>query len=70
MDGRPLHRMEAGTASEVAMGLKENKQVILLTSNAEGNKFFKTLRPDLVFLVTTPAEAIEQVKKLLSTLHP
>ena len=58
--------MEAGTASEVAMSLKEKKPVVLLTANTEGNVFFKKLQPELVFVVGSVGEAIVQVDAFLS----
>lgn len=57
--------MEAGTASEVAMALKEKKKVVLLTKNNEANTFFKNLNPELVFIVNHPQEAIEKTETLL-----
>lgn len=57
--------MEAGTASEVSLALKEKKNVILLTRNKEANIFFKNLNPELVSIVTTPQEAIEKVATFL-----
>lgn len=58
--------MEAGTASEVAMALKANKDVVLLTDNEEAKIFFKKLRPDKVAIVNSPHEAIEKVSLLLN----
>lgn len=57
--------MSAGTASEVAMALREDINVILLTYNKEGDIFFKNLNPKHVFIVTTPEEAIQQIEKLV-----
>lgn len=57
--------MEAGTASEIAMALKEKKKVVLLSNNQEGNTFFKHLNPELVSLVNSPQEAIEKTESLL-----
>lgn len=61
--------MEAGTASEVALALKEKRNVILLTKNEEGNIFFKNLNPDLVSVVQTPQEAIKEVNKIVFKTH-
>jgi uncharacterized protein (TIGR00725 family) len=58
--------MGKGTASEVALALKSKKPVILLSENQEGNTFFKQLDQKNVFIVSTPEEAIEHVKKLLT----
>ena len=57
--------MEAGTASEVAMALKADKNIILLTDNQEGNIFFKNLRPKKVTVVNSPEEAMERMINLL-----
>ncbi len=57
--------MSAGTASEVAMALREDINVILLIDNKEGNAFFKNMNPQHTFIVGTPQEAIEQAEKLL-----
>lgn len=61
--------MESGTASEVALALKEKRKVILLTKNEEGNIFFKNLDPNLVSIVQTPQEAIEEVNKVVFKTH-
>jgi len=47
--------MGTGTASEIALALKANKPVILLTN--EESKFFQKLSPENVYL----AERVEQV---------
>lgn len=57
--------MGTGTASEVALALKANKPVILLTENEEGKRFFKGLKPKLVFIANGPAEAIQIAKEIL-----
>ena len=57
--------MGPGTASEVAMALREDIDVILLTDNKEGDAFFKKMKPDHCFIVKTPEEAITQAAKLL-----
>ncbi|WP_413162824.1 TIGR00725 family protein [Capilliphycus salinus ALCB114379] len=53
--------MGAGTASEIALGIKQQKTVILLNNNLESQVFFKSLSPDRVYIVETPTEAIETV---------
>jgi uncharacterized protein (TIGR00725 family) len=58
--------MGAGTASEVALALKANRPVILLTENEEGKRFFKNLRPRCVFFAQGPAEAVKIAKEILS----
>ncbi len=57
--------MGAGTASEVALALKGNKKVVLLTDNPESSLFFKTLSAENLFVAKTPLSAIEVVKKVL-----
>ncbi len=57
--------MSPGTASEAAMALREDIDVILLTDNKEGDVFFKNMKPDHCFIVKTPQEAIIQTEKLL-----
>lgn len=49
-----------------ALALKAHKPVILLTENEEGKRFFKGLKPKLVFIAKEPAEAIQIAKKILS----
>ncbi|MEL7038353.1 MAG: TIGR00725 family protein [Cyanobacteria bacterium J06592_8] len=53
--------MGAGTASEIAIAIKENKPVILLNQNSESQAFFKTLSPEKVAQVNTPIEAIKSI---------
>ncbi|NEO52613.1 MAG: cytochrome [Okeania sp. SIO3B5] len=54
--------MGAGTASEVALAIKNNKKVILLSCNLESQAFFVALSPETVFVVDTPESAIEAIK--------
>lgn len=58
--------MGAGTASEIALALKANKQVILLNVDRENQLFFQNLGGDNVFIAATPIEAIDLVKRILS----
>ncbi|MDY7021531.1 MAG: TIGR00725 family protein, partial [Cyanobacteriota bacterium] len=51
----------AGTASEIAIAIKEDKPIILLNQNSESQVFFKTLSPKRVYQVNTPSEAIQTV---------
>lgn len=60
--------MGAGTASEVALAIKDQKYVILLTDDQEGNRFFQKLDPIRVFVVNSSSEAITKVEVLLSNL--
>ena len=57
--------MGAGTASEIALAIKNNKKVILLNNNLESQAFFVSLSPQTVFVVNTPETVIEVVKNLL-----
>ncbi|PMB21000.1 TIGR00725 family protein [Fischerella thermalis] len=57
--------MGTGTASEVALALKANKQVILLNDDVESKIFFKKLSPVNVHVVESVSEAIATVQKIL-----
>jgi uncharacterized protein (TIGR00725 family) len=57
--------MEAGTASEVSLAIKEKKPVILMTHNDAAKVFFKGLAPQLVSVADTPEETIAQIEKIL-----
>ena len=59
--------MGAGTASEIALAIKEHKTVILLNQNPDSQVFFQSLSPDQVYRVETPTEAIETVIDCLSS---
>ncbi len=54
-----------GTASEIALALKNGKKVILLTDNAEAKTFFLSLSPNLVFIAENPEIAINLIKDTL-----
>jgi uncharacterized protein (TIGR00725 family) len=58
--------MGAGTASEIALALKANKQVILLNVDRESQIFFQKLSANNVFVAQNPREAIDLVRKVLS----
>lgn len=58
--------MGTGTASEIALALKSNKKVILLTDHQQSQQFFTALSKDHVFLAKSPREAIALVKDILS----
>ncbi len=60
--------MGAGTASEIALGIKQNKPIILLNQNLESQNFFKSLAPEQVFIVDSPEAAIQTVKDCLTQL--
>ena len=59
--------MGAGTASEIALALKGNKKVILLTDEEQSKVFFKKLSPENVYVVNGVGEAIAKVQTILST---
>jgi hypothetical protein len=59
--------MGAGTASEVALAIKANKPVVLLTDHLEGQRFFTSLSTNAVLLAETPVAAIEIVKNFLKS---
>lgn len=54
-----------GTASEIALALKNSKKVILLTDSSEAKTFFLSLAPDNVFLADNPESALNLIKYLL-----
>lgn len=56
--------MGLGTASEVALALKNQKPVVLLNTQATAYNFFSTLTRDRLFWTTTPEAAIQQVKRI------
>ena len=51
-----------GTASEVALALKNGKKVILLGADATAQAFFKAMRRDSVYFADTPQQAIQLIK--------
>jgi len=51
--------IEAGTLSEVALTLKEQKKVILLTENQKAKDFFVDLYPSLVIIAISPEQAFK-----------
>ncbi|MBW4565273.1 MAG: TIGR00725 family protein [Mojavia pulchra JT2-VF2] len=57
--------MGAGTASEIALALKGNKPVILLTDDEESKVFFKKLSPENVYVVESVVDAIATAKAIL-----
>ena len=57
--------MGLGTVSEVALALKNGKQVIFLDEDTKAWEFFARFAPKEVFFVTTPVEALEIGKTLL-----
>lgn len=57
--------MGLGTASEVALALKNGKKVILLTENQESRRFFLNLAPNDVLVAKNAEEAIALIKQIL-----
>ncbi|MBW4445934.1 MAG: TIGR00725 family protein [Spirirestis rafaelensis WJT71-NPBG6] len=57
--------MGAGTASEIALALKGNKQVILLTDDVESKVFFQKISPNNVYVVEKVEEAIATAQAIL-----
>lgn len=57
--------MGAGTASEIALAIKSNKKVILLTDYEESKLFFSSLSAANIFIADSPAAAIEVARKVL-----
>lgn len=57
--------MGAGTVSEIALALKNNKPVILLNDDEESKVFFKKISSENVYFVTSPKEAIKTIEAIL-----
>lgn len=57
--------MGAGTASEIALALKANKQVILLTDDVESKVFFQKISPNNIYVVDEVEEAIATAQTIL-----
>ena len=57
--------MAAGTASEVALALKNGKSVILLNSSEAAQEFFQSLNSQQVFPADTVKGAIALIQSLL-----
>lgn len=60
--------MGAGTASEIALAIKSNKKVILLSEDKESKLFFKKLSPDNVDIVENVESAISKIKFFVSDI--
>ena len=58
--------MESGTASEVALAIKSNKQVILLNTGNKSEEFHKSIGKEYVHIANNPMDTIEIVKKILN----
>jgi uncharacterized protein (TIGR00725 family) len=57
--------MGVGTASEIALALKSDKDVILLADHQEAQAFFRSIGKERVFLARDPDEAIAIARRLL-----
>lgn len=57
--------MGTGTASEIALALKANKNVILLTEDETSQAFFKKLHSTKVAIATSPSEAVALTRAVL-----
>ena len=60
-DGIIACGMGMGTASEIALALKNGKPVILLTNHQPAQDFFLNLAPSQVKVVATPETAIQAI---------
>lgn len=58
--------MGAGTASEIALALKSNKKVILLSADEGSKIFFKKLSPENIHFVENVEAAISLIKFIIS----
>lgn len=54
-----------GTISEIALGIKNNKSIILLNDNPASQDFLKNLSSEQIYVVKSSQEAIATTKKLL-----
>ncbi|MFH2107022.1 MAG: TIGR00725 family protein [Candidatus Micrarchaeota archaeon] len=62
--------MGVGTASEVALALKANKKVILLTDDEDAKRFFSKIGNGRVYLASTPTEAVILAEQaVVSQIH-
>ena len=58
--------VEAGTLSEIALALKENKPVVLMTQNRKAQEFLAELKPSLVHVARNADDAMAAIRKILS----
>lgn len=54
-----------GTISEIALGLKNGKLVILLNEHQESQQFFKKLAPNLTLIAVDTKQTIKLIKEIL-----
>ena len=57
--------MGLGTTSEIALGLKNGKPVILLNKHQESQQFFKVLDPNLMFIAVDTKQTVKLIKEIL-----
>lgn len=57
--------MGIGTASEVALALKNGKKAILLTQDPDSQRFFSNLSPDNILLADSPEKAIALAQQII-----
>lgn len=58
--------ISAGTASEVALALKNNRKVILLNDNQESKDFFLNMSKDNIAIAHTAETAIRLAKEIVN----
>ncbi len=58
--------MGAGTASEIALAIKNKKKVILLNNHGSSQEFFQEIAPKNVVIANSPESAIETVEEILA----
>jgi len=59
--------MGAGTASEIALAVKGNKKVILLTDDVESQVFFPKLSPENVYIADSVEDVINTAKSIVDS---
>jgi uncharacterized protein (TIGR00725 family) len=58
--------MSRGTASEIALALKSDREVVLINNPVSSVNFFKSLGSEKVFTADTPEDAINIIRNILS----
>jgi hypothetical protein len=58
--------MGTGTASEIALALKQQKKVILLNADRTSQQFFSNLAPENIFIAENTQKAIAQIQQILA----
>jgi hypothetical protein len=57
---------DPGTASEVALAIKNGKQVVLIDAEDDAAEFFRRIGADNIEIARSPEDAIELARKLFS----